>query len=226
MTCFSHVTDEHLTGMVVNVSIRKESFGSSSIRGSLVTSDGGISANDAKEVIHCSPGCRPWVMLRFAQCCGEDNTDGFDREYLEMLRFVLQSEACQSAPADEKSFIHCCCEDGSLLSNPVKGARMKVVDVTKETFCTNQCTVNNVIRKLKGLGDIFLYCSPCTGGSAWQKLNLDLAKRKGWESTIVRLIDHWDLHWRLWGSFEKVVKHCRVVGAAVMLERPRFCDYW
>ena len=164
---FSHVTDEHLTGMVVNVSIGKESFGSSSIRGSLVTSDGGISANDAKEVIHCSPGCRPWVMLRFAQCCGEDNTDGFDREYLEMLRFVLQSEACQSAPADEKSFIHCCCEDGSLLSNPVKGARMKVVDVTKETFCTNQCTVNNVIRKLKGLGDIFLYCSPCTGGSAW-----------------------------------------------------------
>ena len=43
---------------------------------------------------------------------------------------------------------------------------------------------------------------------------------------IVRLIDHWDLHWRLWGSFEKVVKHCRVVGATVMLQWPRFCDYW
>ena len=42
----------------------------------------------------------------------------------------------------------------------------------------------------------------------------------------MRLIDHWDLHWRLWESFEKVVKHCRAVGATVMLEWPRFCDYW
>ena len=97
---------------------------------------------------------------------------------------------------------------------------MKIVDVTKETDFTDQRTVNDVIR------DIFFSCSPCTGGSAWQKLNLDLAKRKGWESTIVRLIDHWDLHWTLWGSFEKVVRHCRVVGATVMLEWPRFCDYW
>ena len=42
VTSFSHVTDEHKTGTVVNVSIGKESFGSFSIRGSLVTSDGGI----------------------------------------------------------------------------------------------------------------------------------------------------------------------------------------
>ena len=26
--------------------------------------------------------------------------------------------------------------------------------------------------------------------------------------------------------FEKVVKHCRAVGATVMLEWPHFCDYW
>ena len=52
------------------------------------------------------------------------------------------------------------------------------------------------------------------------------ANRKGWESTIVRLISHWDLRWRLWEVSKKVVKHCRVVGATVMLEWPRFCDYW
>ena len=182
--------------------------------------------NDAKEVIHCSPGCRPLTMLRFAQCRGEDSIDGFDREYLEMLGFVLQRKACQSAPADEKSFIHCCCEDGSLLSSPVKRTRTKIVDITKETDVTNRHTVNDVIRIIKGPGDISFYCSPCTRGSAWQKLNLDRAKRRGLESMVVHLIDHWDLHWRLWGNFEKVVKHCRVVGATVMLEWPRFCDYW
>ena len=72
-------------------------------------------------------------MLRFAQCRGEDCIDGFDREYLEILGFVLQIKACQMVPADEKSFIHYCFEDGSLLSNPVGGTRMKIVDVIKET---------------------------------------------------------------------------------------------
>ena len=133
VTSLAHVTDEHLMGMVVNISIGKESFGSFSIRGSLVTSDGGISVNDAKDVVHCRPECRPWLMLRFARCRCEDCTDGFDREYLEMLGFVLQRKACQSVPADEKSFIHCCCENGSLLSNPVGGTHMKIVDVTQET---------------------------------------------------------------------------------------------
>ena len=79
-------------------------------------------------------------MLRFSQCRGADSTAGFDREYLEMLGFVLQSKACQAAPADEKSFIHCCCEDGSLLSNPVTGTRMKIADVTKEADFADQRT--------------------------------------------------------------------------------------
>ena len=78
VTSFSRVTDEHLTGVVVNVSIGKESFGSFSIRGSLVTSDGGVSVNDARDVINCSLGCKPWVMLRFALCRGEDSVDGLD----------------------------------------------------------------------------------------------------------------------------------------------------
>ena len=72
-------------------------------------------------------------MLRFAQCRGEDSTDGFDQEYLEMLGFALQRKACQSVPADEKYFSHCCCEDGSLLPNPIGGSHMKIVDVTSET---------------------------------------------------------------------------------------------
>ena len=105
-----------------------------------------------KKVIHCSLGCRPWSTLRFAQCHGEDCFGGFYREFLEMLGFVLQRKVCQSVPADEKSFIHCCCEDGSLLSNPIGGTHMKIVDVTKETDFTDQRTVGDIIRKLRGFG--------------------------------------------------------------------------
>ena len=226
VTSFSRVMDERLIGAVVNVSIGKESYGSFSTVGSLVTSDGGVSVNDARDVINCSLGCTPWVMMRSALCRGEDNVDGFDREYLEILGFVLERKTCQSVPADEKSVINCCCENGSLLSNPVGLTHMRIVDMTKETDFTDQRTVNDIICKLRGPGDILFYCSPCTGGSTWQRLKLDLAKRNGWESTIVILIDDWVLHWRLWEIFENVVKHCRVVGGTVMLEWPRFCDYW
>jgi hypothetical protein len=45
------------------------------------------------------------------------------------------------------------------------------------------------------------------------------------DKKIVKLVDHWDLHWRLCERFEQVVKHCRKVGATVVLECPLFCSY-
>ena len=84
----------------------------------------------------------------------------------------------------------------------------------------------DIIRKLRGPGDVLFYSSPCTGGSTWQRLNLALAKRKHWDNTIVRIIYHRDLHWKLWERFEQVVKHCRQAGATVLLEWPRFREYW
>ena len=71
-----------------------------------------------------------------------------------------------------------------------------------------------------------MFVFPCTGGSTWQRSKLELATRNGKANALVRLIDHWDLHWRLWESFEQVVKHCRKVGATVLLEWLRFCEYW
>ena len=55
---------------------------------------------------------------------------------------------------------------------------------------------------------------------------MELAKRKNWEDTIVKLIDHWDLHWKVWEHFEQVAKHRRRVGATVPVEGPCFCEYW
>ena len=83
-------------------------------------------------------------------------------------------------------------------------------------------TVEGIFRRLKGPGYVVFYWSPCTGESAWQRLNLELAKRRNCENTIVKLIDRWDFHWKLWNRFEQVVKHCRTVGATVVLAWPRF----
>ena len=114
-----------------------------------------------------------------------------------MLGFILNGKTNQSVPADEKSFIHCCCESGSLLPNPIIQTSMKVIDKSKEREFTDKSTADDIMRSIKGLGDVFFDCCPCAGGSTWQRLDLELAKRNGWENAIIRLIDHWDLHWRL-----------------------------
>ena len=82
--------------------------------------------------------------------------------------------------------------------------------------------MKEIIQSIKGRGDVFFYCSPCTGGSTWQRLNLELDKRTGWEKTIVNLIDNWDFHWKLWERVEQVVRHCLADGATLLLEWPRF----
>ena len=63
-------------------------------------------------------------------------------------------------------------------------------------------------------------------GSPWQHLNIHLAAKRGWQSTVVRLMDHWDLHWRLWSGFMVIAEHCKRVNAAVILEWPKNCEYW
>ena len=110
VSSFSRIADENMTGGVVNVSIGKEPFGSFSVRDTLNTADGGVSMNDTTDVINCSPGCKPWTLVRFALCRGEDKIDGFDKESLDMFGFVLEGKTSQSVPADDKSFIHCCCD--------------------------------------------------------------------------------------------------------------------
>ena len=87
-------------------------------------------------------------------------------------------------------------------------------------------TVRRVISAMNGPGDLFVYCSPCCGGSPWQRLNLHLAVKKGWQSTMIRLLGHWDLHWRLWSGFKVAAEHCTSVGAAVIVDWPRGCECW
>ena len=76
---FSRIVDGHMTGGVFGVSLCKRSFGSFSVRGTLITADGGVSMNEAIDVINSSPGCKPWTLVRFALCRCEDEIDGFDK---------------------------------------------------------------------------------------------------------------------------------------------------
>ena len=123
--------------------------------------------------------------MRFARLPKEDQLDGHDRDYLQQLGFRMGYDNHQSAETDEKTFIHCCSEEGHISSSPIQGSKISVMDITKEHDFCNAKTVNNVIEKIKGVRDVFFYCSPCTGESTWERLNLEIAKRQGKHDTII-----------------------------------------
>ena len=125
--------------------------------------------------------------------------------------------------------VHCCCERGNLLSNPVEqrfGEKLRFLNITKEVDFLTKQALQRVLSSITGPGDMFFYCSPCTGGSMWQNFNLVKALLRGSYATVLKIADHWDLHWRLWAHFVIVARHCAAVGAACVVEWPADCAYW
>ena len=88
------------------------------------------------------------------------------------------------------SLVHCCSEVGNLLSKPYSRGELHVnfVDITEQDDFTSERAVAHVISTIKGPGDMFFFCYPCTGGSAWQRLNLAKAKLHGCMFTVWKLI--------------------------------------
>ena len=75
----------------MNVSVGRDSAGSSSIRGALHSADGDIAFSSSRDVVKCWVGSKPWMLVRFAHSSKEEYLDGFDNQYLEMLGFPLKS---------------------------------------------------------------------------------------------------------------------------------------
>ena len=106
--------------------------------------------------------------------------------------------ALASTVSEEKrTLVHCCCEKGSLMSRPYVKFPMNFVDVTKEDDFTTEKGYQKAISSIKGPEDTFFYCSPCTGGSLWQRLNEKRARLKGRQDTLLKIEAHRKLHWAL-----------------------------
>ena len=51
--------------------------------------------------VKCCLGDKPWILARVALNPNEDQIDGLDREYLQMLGFMLRIVVDQSVATDE-----------------------------------------------------------------------------------------------------------------------------
>ena len=118
---FSEILDTTLRGRIVNVSVGRDSVGSFSIRGALHSADGDIAISASEDVVKRCVGSTPWMLVRFALSSKEEDLDGFDQQYLEMLGLSLKSVENQldfadgafrhqkdrSVKADDTVFVHC-----------------------------------------------------------------------------------------------------------------------
>jgi len=203
--------DSNFTGKTVNVIVGDDIRDSVLVKG---TKQPTVFETSERAPITFEAGKDRMWIVRFGDDKASRQLDGFDLHELGKLGF--SSDATYDvAPSDgasnrvrPRSFIHCCCEKGALLSRPFpKDSQLMTLEITQEEDFRSESTIRSVVSKLIGLGYLFFYCSPCCGGSPWQHLNLHLAAKKGWQSTVVRLINHWDLHWRLWSGFMVVAEH-------------------
>ena len=149
--------------------------------------------------------------------------DGFDQDELLRQGFKFAPPPAAAARAcaarnGRATLVHCCCDQGSLLSRPrVEGGPTNFVDITAADDFTSDAGFAKAKAAITGPESTFFYCSPCTGGSAWQRLNLAKAIAKGRWSTVLKILEHRELHWALWARFEEMVNHCLSVGDRVIL---------
>ena len=83
----------------MNVSVRRDSVGSFSIRGALHSADGDIPISSSRDVVTSCVGSKPWMFVRFALSRQEEYLDGFDKQYLDMIGFPTKSAENQFALA-------------------------------------------------------------------------------------------------------------------------------
>ena len=132
------------------------------------------------------------------------------------------SRRWQVRPSTDRTLVEGCCELGSLLQRKTKFSRgCRVVPITKDDDFASDSGMRKCIEHLKSAADTLWFSAPCTGGSAWQYINL-----KRGPSTVAKIKLHWRLFKWLWAAFEIVASHALSVGARVFIEWPRHCAYW
>ena len=47
--------------------------------------------SSSRDVVKCCVGGEPWMLVRFALSRKEEDLDGFDKQYLDMLGFPMKS---------------------------------------------------------------------------------------------------------------------------------------
>ena len=91
-----------------------------------------------------------------------------------------------------------------------------MVCITKEDDFRKDETVARVVSLLRTSRDAVWFSCPCTGGSAWQRVNAIKSQQ-----TRDKIQAHWKLFRQLWRSFSIVAARVFEIEARLFVEWPR-----
>ena len=152
-------------GPVLCIALRRSGFGRPAVRSVTFRGEGAgrrLDGDVSGEAFLVSSDVAPvrvphcdYVVIAYMNK-GAPNMDEFDREVLEHMGFAhgLASDV-PAAPAHHHVLIHCCCERGNLLTRPLPGSSIRMVDITKDEDFTKRETIDHVKSMIRGPGDVF-----------------------------------------------------------------------
>ena len=118
-----------------------------------------------------------------------------------------------------------CCSPNSKLGEARAAAKgCHVLRITEEDDATKPQTIRRIVQEIHTLCDqggfmLLLYASlPCTGGSSWQRLNI--------QNNPELVAKHRALFKKLFRSFCSLSKLLKRRNPQIIMELPRTCDYW
>ena len=128
-------------------------------------------------------------------------------------------------PRCNRVLVEFCCSPNSKLGEARAAAKgCHVLRVTEEDDATKPQTIRRLVQEIHTLCDegglmLLLYASlPCTGGSSWQRLNI--------QNNPELVAKHRALFKKLFRSFCSLSKLLKRHNPQIIMELPRTCDYW
>ena len=109
----------------------------------------------------------------------------------------------------------------TFLQTATKKQYMNVVTVTEDDDATSLYGKSKVRACLRPELDCVFFAGPCTGGSAWNRLNRTISNE-----AAAQVERHKRLYWNLWGRFADALEHVFSIDACALTELPRSCEYW
>ena len=108
----------------------------------------------------------------------------------------------------------------TFLQTCLKKQFMNIVTITEDD---DACSAYGIKVKacVRSSLDCVFFAGPCTGGSAWNRLNRTVSIK-----AEMQIEKHQELYWSLWNCFAHALDHVFAIGACALTELPRSCEYW
>ena len=96
-----------------------------------------------------------------------------------------------------------------------------IVTITSDDDLLTSFGRHKALACLRDEKDGVMFAGPCTGGSAWNRMNMKISSETAGKIKMKRRF-----YWGLWDQFMLILERVLLMKAFAMLELPRTCDYW